>query len=290
MSGQGAQIGIIGGSGLYEIEGLEVIEEREVMTPFGAPSAPILIGRLGDREVAFLPRHGRHHEFSPSSLPYRANIWALKMIGVRWVIAVNAVGSLREHIAPGHFAIPHQIIDKTYRRPNTMYDGFVTHAALAVPFEPALRQVLIEATEACGVTCHREATYVCMEGPAFSTVAESHMHRGWGADIVGMTAQPEARLAREAELSYASIALSTDYDCWRGEEEHVDVSAVLVILKQNIANVKRVLAEAIGRVPLGQEEQTLAANALKFAIMTKPAAIDAKTRRDFALVLDKYLA
>jgi 5'-methylthioadenosine phosphorylase len=281
-------IGIIGGSGLYEIEGLRVIEEREVETPFGRPSAPLLIGELGGRRVAFLPRHGRHHEFSPSTLPYRANIWAMKQAGVFWLVAVNAVGSLREEIAPGHFVIPDQIIDKTHKRANTLYDGFVAHVALAMPFEAMLRAALIEATRAAGVTLHERGTYVCMEGPAFSTVAESHMHRGWGADIVGMTAMPEARLAREAEMSYASIALPTDYDSWR-EDEHVDITSILAILKQNISNVKRVLAEAIPRIPVGREAESAAYSALQFGVMTKPQAISAQTRADFALVLDKYL-
>jgi 5'-methylthioadenosine phosphorylase len=286
---QQVPIGIIGGSGLYEIEGLKVLEEREVETPFGRPSAPLLIGELGGRRVAFLPRHGRHHEFSPSTLPYRANVWAMKQAGVFWLVAVNAVGSLREEIAPGQFVVPHQIIDKTSKRPNTMYDGFVAHVGLADPFESMLREALIAATRAVdGVVLHERGTYVCMEGPAFSTVAESHMHRAWGADIVGMTAMPEARLAREAEMSYASIALPTDYDCWK-EDDHVDVSSVLAILKQNIENVKRVLAEAIPRIPVGREAESSAYNALQYGVMTKPQAISAQTRADFALVLDKYL-
>jgi 5'-methylthioadenosine phosphorylase len=285
---QQVPIGIIGGSGLYEIEGLKVLEEREVDTPFGPPSAPLVIGELGGRRVAFLPRHGRHHEFSPSTLPYRANIWAMKQAGVFWLMAVNAVGSLREEIAPGQFVIPHQIIDKTHKRPNTLYDGFVAHVSLAEPFEAMLRQVLIEATRECGVALHERGTYVCMEGPAFSTVAESHMHRAWGADIVGMTAMPEARLAREAEMSYASIALPTDYDSWK-DDEHVDITSVLAILNQNISNVKRVLAAAIPRVPVGREEESAARHALRYGIMTKPAAISAQTRRDFALVLDQYI-
>lgn len=281
-------IGIIGGSGLYSIEGLQILEEIEVETPFGKPSAPVTIAQLDGRRVAFLPRHGKNHEHTPSEVPYRANIWALKQLGVFWIVAINAVGSLREEIAPGDFAIPDQLIDKTTKRANTMYEGVVVHVGLAYPFERILRQSLLEATQACQIKVHERATYVCMEGPAFSTVAESHMHRQWGADIVGMTAMPEARLAREAEMSYASIALPTDYDCWR-EGDHVEVSAVLAILKQNISNVKKVIKEVIPRIPLEREQESEAFGALKYAIMTKPEAISAKARKDYALVLDQYL-
>ena len=281
-------IGIIGGSGLYAMEGLTILDELEVQTPFGAPSAPITIGALGGRRVAFLPRHGRSHEHTPSQLPYRANLWALKQLGVFWVVAVNAVGSLREEIAPGDFVIPDQIVDKTYKRVNTMYDGLVVHVGLAYPFERILRQTLLEATRACDIKVHDRGTYVCMEGPAFSTRAESLLHRQWGAHLIGMTAMPEARLAREAEMSYASIALPTDYDSWR-DDEHVEVSAVLAILKQNIANVKRVLQEVIPRIPLEREQESEAYEALKFAIMTRPEAISARAREDYRLVLDRYL-
>lgn len=282
-------IGIIGGSGLYGIEGVNIIEEIEVQTPFGPPSAPVTIAELDGRRVAFLPRHGKNHEHTPSQVPYRANIWALKQLGVFWIVAVNAVGSLREEIAPGDFVVPDQLIDKTTKRDNTLYEGLVVHVGLAYPFERILRQSLIEAVKACDIKLHERATYVCMEGPAFSTVAESHMHRQWGADIVGMTAMPEARLAREAEMSYASVALPTDYDCWR-EGDHVEVSAVLAILKQNIANVKRVIKEVIPRVPVEREQESEAYQALQYAIMTKPEAISAQTRQDYALVLDRYLS
>ena len=290
MSDQRVPIGIIGGSGLYEIEGLKILEEREVETPFGAPSAPLTIGELNGRRVAFLPRHGKHHEFNPSNVPYRANIWALKSVGVFWVVAVNAVGSLREEIAPGHFVIPDQIIDKTCKRPNTMYDEVVTHVGLASPFHPMLREVLLEATQAEEITVHDGGTYVAMEGPAFSTRAESHMHRAWGANLIGMTAMPEARLARETEMCYASVCLPTDYDVWREGEEEVDVTSVLAILRQNIANVKKVLARAIPMIPLEKEAECDASYALQYAIMTKPEAIPASVREKYALVLDKYLS
>ena len=281
-------IGIIGGSGIYEIEGIEVIERVELDTPFGKPSAPIVIGSLNGRRVAFLPRHGEHHQFNPSTVPYRANIWALKQLGVFWVVAVNAVGSLREAIAPGDFVIPDQIIDKTYRRPNTLYDELAVHVTLSDPFHPMLRQVLLDATRAESINVHDGGTYVCMEGPAFSTRAESHLHREWNADLIGMTAQPEARLAREAELCYASVCLPTDYDTWR-ESEELDINDIFATLQQNTANVKRVLAAAIPRIPLDREDECDAAHAMRYAIMTKPAGISAETRARYGLVLEKYL-
>ena len=194
MTNEPVTIGIIGGSGLYEIENLEVIEELDIDTPFGKPSAPLLIGRMGDRKVAFLPRHGRNHEYGPSNLPYRANIWAMKKAGVFWLVAVNAVGSLKLEVAPGDFCIPDNIIDKTCKRPNTLYDDFVAHVNLGKPFHPMLREVLLNASRAEGLTVHDGGTYVCMEGPAFSTIAESNLHRAWGASLIGMTAMPEAKL------------------------------------------------------------------------------------------------
>lgn len=286
---QRVPIGIIGGSGLYEIEGITILEELDIDTPFGKPSAPLVIGELGGRRVAFIPRHGKHHQFSPSSLPYRANIWAMKSVGVFWLVAVNAVGSLREEIVPGDFVIPDQIIDKTYRRPNTLFDEIVTHVSLSDPFHPMLRDVLIEATRAESVTVHEKGTYVCMEGPAFSTRAESMLHREWGAELIGMTASTEARMAREAEMCYASIALPTDYDSWRIEEEGVDVMSVLAVLKRNISNVKRVLARAIPMIPLDKEKECDASFALRYAIMTKPEAISADIRTRYELVLGRYL-
>lgn len=282
-------IGIIGGSGLYDIEGVDIIETREVQTPFGKPSAPITIGQLGDRKVAFLPRHGINHEHSPSNLPYRANIWAMKQLGVFWLVAVNAVGSLQEEIEPGQFVVPDQIIDKTTKRPNTLYDDFVAHVVLGHPFDPILRQALLQAIREEEITVHDGGTYVCMEGPAFSTKAESLLHRQWGASLIGMTAMPEARLAREAEMSYASICLPTDYDVWR-EHDEVDINSILAILRQNISNVKQVIKRMIPLIPLGQEAQSEAYNAMQYAVMTKPQAIPAQAKEDFGLILNKYLS
>lgn len=288
MSESRVPIAIIGGSGLYEIEGVDILEEREVETPFGKPSAPITIGEFEGRRVAFLPRHGKHHEFSPSNVPYRANIWALKQLGVFWVVTVSAVGSLVEEIAPGEFCIPDQIIDKTSKRPNTLYDDFVAHVNLGEPFHPMLREVLLESVQEEGITVHDGGTYVCMEGPAFSTVAESHMHRQWGAHLIGMTAMPEARLAREAELCYATIALPTDYDVWYDRSE-VDVAEVLAILAQNTENVKKVLRRVIPAIPLEKEAECDASQALQYAIVTKREGIPKRAWDDFSIVLDKYL-
>ncbi len=282
-------IAIIGGSGLYEIDGVEIVDEIEIDTPFGKPSAPITIGELEGRRVAFLPRHGLHHQFNPSSVPYRANFWALKSLGVFWVVTVSAVGSLREEIVPGHFVIPDQIIDKTYRRANTMFDEIAVHAGLSYPFDPMMREVLLECSNAQeGLTVHDGGTYVCMEGPAFSTIAESHLHREWGANLIGMTAQPEARLARECEMCYATIAMPTDYDVWH-EDDEVDVNEVLAIIRQNVSNVRDVLKRIIPAIPLEHEAECDASSALQYAIMTKPEAIPEWTRENLGILLDKYL-
>lgn len=288
MSDERVAIGIIGGSGLYEIPNLDVIEEREIDTPFGKPSAPLLIGEMEGRRVAFLPRHGNGHQFNPSEVPYRANIWAMKSVGVFWLVGVNAVGSLKEAIAPGDFCIPDNVIDKTYRRSNTLYDEIAVHVNLGQPFHPMLRSVLLDATRGEGIEVHDGGTYVCMEGPAFSTVAESNMHRSWGASLIGMTAMPEARLAREAEICYAVISLPTDYDVWR-EHDHVDINEVFAVFGRNIANVKKVLSRVIRIIPLGKESECDASRALEHAIVTKPDAIGQWTRDNLMLTLGKYL-
>lgn len=288
MTDNRVPIAIIGGSGLYEIDGLKIIEEREIETPFGKPSAPITMGEINGRRVAFLPRHGVYHQYNPSVVPYRANIWALKSLGVFWVVTVSAVGSLKREIVPGHFCIPDQIIDKTTKRPHTMFDEIAVHVGLSHPFHPMLRDVLLEAVKAEGITVHDGGTYVCMEGPAFSTVAESNLHRAWGASLIGMTAMPEARLAREAEMCYATIALPTDYDVWN-EDDQVDVSSVLAVIKQNVENVRKVLRRVIPAIPLERETECDAHDALKYAIMTKPAAIPTWTRENLDIILGRYL-
>ena len=282
-------IAVIGGSGLYELEGLRILEERIIETPFGLPSAPVRIGEFQGRRVAFLPRHGDHHEYNPTTVPYRANIWALKSLGVFWLVTVSAVGSLREEIVPGDFAIPDNGIDKTYRRANTFFDDLAVHVKLTHPFHPLLRAVLLEAAHAQeGVRVHDGGTYVCMEGPAFSTLAESELHRAWGASLIGMTAMTEARLAREAELCYATIALPTDYDVWKIDEE-LEVDAILAILRQNLENVRQVLARVIPSIPLGDEETCDVYRALQYAVMTRPEAISDDTWKKVGLFLAPYI-
>ncbi len=283
-------IGVIGGSGLYDIDGIEIVGERTIETPFGQPSGPIRIGELEGRRIAFLPRHGEGHRFNPSSVPYRANIWALKSLGVFWLVTVSAVGSLREEIEPGDFVVPDQIIDKTFRRANTLFEDIAVHVGLSQPYEPRLREVLAEVTAAeVDETVHDGGTYVCMEGPAFSTRAESHMHRQWGADLIGMTAMPEARLAREAEMAYATLALPTDYDVWREETPRVEVENVLEILERSTSLATEVLEALVPEIPLEAEAETVADGALETAIVTSPEAIPESTRRTMGIVLGDHL-
>ena len=287
---QRVPIAVIGGSGLYDLEGLDNLEEHDIETPFGAPSAPIRVGELDGRRVAFVPRHGDHHQHNPTNVPYRANIWALKSLGVFWLISVSACGSLKEEIVPGDIVIPDNIIDKTFRRPNTLYDELAVHVGLTHPYHPMLRQVFLEClADEDELEVHDGGTYVCMEGPAFSTRAESNLHRDWGASLIGMTAMPEARFAREAEMCYATIGLPTDYDVWREDEESVEVESVLAILRQNITNVRRILGRVIPAIPLERESECSASRALEDAIMTNPEAIDATTREKLAVFLGDYL-
>lgn len=282
-----AQIAIIGGSGLCEIEGMHILEEIEMDTPFGKPSDKITIAEYGNRRVAFLPRHGHGHKIPPTHVPYAANIWALKKLGVFWIVTFSAVGSLKKEIAPGHFCIPDQIIDRTRRRVDSFYDEIVVHASFASPFNEPLRQILINACHKEGVTTHERGTYVCMEGPAFSTRAESMLYQSWDASLIGMTAIPEAKLALEAEMAYATIAQITDYDCWL--DHAVTVEDVLKTMSQNIRRIHGLIQKLIPMIPLGCEEQNPAANALRFAITTNPAAIPANLKEKYGLLLGKYL-
>jgi 5'-methylthioadenosine phosphorylase len=286
------RIGVIGGSGIYQMEGMTVLDEVHIDTPFGKPSDAIIIGELdtdsGKRRVAFLPRHGRGHAINPTQIPARANIWALKKLGVFWLTSVSAVGSLKLEIEPCHFVVPDQIIDRTRSRVNTFFDDIAVHCGFSYPFHPDLRKLLLDAARTEGVPVHDGGTYVCMEGPLFSTIAESNMHRAWGASIIGMTALPEAKLAREAEMCYACLALATDYDVWH-EDDHVSIDQVMANLKKNSENAQRTVRRVISSIPLGAEEQSEAFHALKYAIMTRPDAIPASTRRDLAILLDKYL-
>jgi 5'-methylthioadenosine phosphorylase len=287
MSTATARIGVIGGSGLYAMSELTDVEEVRVSTPFGDPSDAITIGTLAGERVAFLPRHGRGHRILPSDIPVRANIYALKSLGVEWVVAASSGGSLREEIAPLHMVVPDQLIDRTKNRVSTFFTtGLVGHVGFADPFCPVLAGLLATAAESVGATVHRGGTYICMEGPAFSTRAESHLYRSWGASIIGMTALPEAKLAREAELHYALIAQSTDYDCWRESEEAVSAEMVVANAARNIATVRRTLFALVPTIP--ERGDDMCANALATAIQTTPDAISTQAAEQLGIIYQRY--
>ncbi|WP_283177381.1 S-methyl-5'-thioadenosine phosphorylase [Gemmobacter sp. 24YEA27] len=271
-------IGVIGGSGVYQIDGLEGASWVTVTTPWGAPSDEILVGRLGGLPVAFLPRHGRGHVHSPSSVPYRANIDALKRIGCTDILAVSAVGSLREDRAPGEFVLVDQFIDRTFAREKSFFgEGLVGHVGFAHPTCARLGDAVAEAAQSAGITLHRGATYIAMEGPQFSTLAESRLYRQWGADVIGMTAMPEAKLAREAELCYASLAMVTDYDCWHPDHDAVDVAAVIATLTGNAAKARQVVAALPATLGASRAPCRCGCDqALQTALMTAPAKRDPK--------------
>jgi 5'-methylthioadenosine phosphorylase len=281
--------GVIGGSGLYELEGFEVAERRAVETPFGAPSAEVIMGELEGRPVAFLPRHGTDHRFSPSTLPYRANIFAFKALGVTRIISVSAVGSMKEEIHPGHVVLPDQFIDRTVGRDRTFFDdGIAAHVGFGDPVCGRVRATLKEAVSQTEVPFHDGGTYICIEGPQFSTRAESNVFRSWGVSVIGMTNLPEARLAREAELCYATIALSTDYDCWHEEEADVTVESVLETLRNNVANAKQIIRNAILALP--EESADCACHtALSHAIMTSPESISPEQRAKLAPLIGRAM-
>jgi 5'-methylthioadenosine phosphorylase len=288
-----AKIGVIGGSGLYKMEGMTEVEEVNVETPFGQPSDTITIGKVEGVPMAFLPRHGRGHRLNPSEVNSRANIWALKSLGVEWVISVSAVGSLREDVAPRDLLIPDQIFDRTKSRVNSFFEGgVVVHCTFAEPFCSDLRALVLEsAGELEGVRVHESGTYVCMEGPLFSTKAESNVYRKLGMDIIGMTALPEAKLAREAELCYATIACITDYDCWHEEEETVTVEMVINNLSANVANAQRILRSLAHKLPADRiQQQCGCAEALKNAIMTAPALIPDATKERYQLLIGRHIS
>ena len=289
-----AKIGIVGGSGLYELEAMENVREVEIDTPFGPTSDKLILGSFQGIDVAFVPRHGRGHRHLPKEVPYRANIYALKKLGVEFVVSVSAVGSLREEFAPGHFALPDQYVDRTSGRVQTFFgDGIVSHVSMADPTSPVLRELIEASVKACDIPLHNKGTYIAMEGPAFSTRAESELYRQWGMDIIGMTAMPEAKLAREAELRYATLALVTDYDCWRIEEEAVSVEAVLAILKQNTENVKRVLSDLIPRLGKAIDDGVkcpVTDGAMKFAVITATDKIPTQKLEDLKPLIGKYVS
>ena len=284
-----ALIGVIGGTGLYRMDGLEGVEEVAVDTPFGKPSDVIVTGSLNGVGVAFLPRHGRGHRISPSEIPARANIYALKSLGVRRVISVSAVGSLREEIHPLDMVVPDQLIDRTLGRPRTFFgEGVVAHVGMADPFCAELRYALGRSADRAGAQVHDGGTLVVIEGPQFSTKAESHLYRSWGADIIGMTAMPEARLAREAELCYSVLACSTDYDCWHESEEPVTVEMVVENLAKNTAISRAILADAI-TAELA-EQGCACGSALESAIVTDRGAISSEARERLDLLVGRYFA
>jgi len=283
-----AQIGIIGGSGLYDMAELSDREERHVSTPFGDPSGPYVVATLRGRRVVFLARHGHGHRLTPSELNYRANIFGFKTLGVEWILSASAVGSLREDYKPLDLAIPSQFFDRTRGRASTFFgDGLVAHVGFAHPICGPLSGLAHHAAQKAGATVHKGGTYVCMEGPQFSTVAESNYYRAAGFDIIGMTNLQEAKLAREAEICYATIALVTDYDCWHPSHDSVTVEMIIANLTQNAKTAQQVIANAVEQLPIARTCEC--ASALKYAMITRPEVVPAATREKLRPIIGKYL-
>ena len=284
-----AKIAIIGGTGLYDIEGLHIKEQFAIDTPFGAPSAELRRGEFEGQEVLFLPRHGEGHRLLPTEINFRANIYALKTLGVEQVIAVSAVGSMKEELAPRHFVVPEQLYDNTRKRVTTFFgDGIAAHISMAHPFCERLSTHLYTAAQAGGTTVHRGGTYICMEGPAFSSLAESQLYRQLGFDIIGMTAATEAKLAREAEMCYALLACVTDYDCWHPDHDKVTTDAILNCLRANSANARRIVGLALPQVAQQQRHCTCA-TALQTAIATAPQHITAAAKQRLQVLIGSYV-
>lgn len=281
-------IGVIGGSGLYQMPGLGRIREVSVSTPFGKPSDKLIRGRLGDTELVFLPRHGKGHRWLPTEVNFRANIFALKKLGVERIISVSAVGSLRQEIAPGHLVVPDQFIDRTSQRPGTFFGrGLVAHVSLAEPFCKDLSAVLVESARAEKAQVHAGGTYLCMEGPQFSTRAESHLYRSWNAHVIGMTNLQEAKLSREAEICFGTLALATDYDCWNESAGDVEIEHVLAVLQSNVDLAQRTIRRALAE--LAGPRSCACASALKDAIITDRSRIPRKLRVELRPIIGKYL-
>lgn len=282
-------LGVIGGSGFYQMPGLDAVEEITLTTPFGAPSDPYYRGRLGEVELIFLSRHGRGHRILPSELNYRANVYGMKQLGVQMLLSISTAGSMREHITPGDFVAVDQFIDHTYRRSPTFFgNGIVGHVSLADPVCGDLRRDLVEAARSAQSTVHDRGVYLCIEGPQFSTRAESTLYRAWGVDVISMTAMQEARLAREAELCYATLTLVTDYDCWHQSVEAVDINEILRVMRLNVEKAQRAvlaLAERLAR----RGRTCTCGDALKGGIITDRGLIPDKTREDLRLIIGKYL-
>ena len=282
------KIGVIGGSGLYEMADLKNVKSVKVKTPFGEPSDEYILGTLNNREMVFLPRHGKGHRILPTELNFRANIYGMKKLGVEWILSVSAVGSMKEEIAPGNIVVPDQFIDMTRRRISTFFgNGIVGHVAFADPVCGDLHNILYQSGLNAGATVHKGGVYICIEGPQFSTRAESLTYRKWGVDVIGMTNVTEAKLAREAEICYATIALATDYDCWHEAEEDVTVEAILEILHKNVTTAQKIIKNAVSKI--GSERKCPCKNALQNAILTEKNKIPKKTKKDLELIIGKYV-
>ena len=283
-----ARIGVIGGTGLYNIEGLTDVKEVNPVTPFGKPSDTIVVGKVGEVGIAFLPRHGREHTISPTEVPSRANIYALKALGVEFIISSNSCGSFKEELKPGHLLVPDQVIDRTRQRISTFFgEGIVAHIQFADPFCPVLSQIVYQSAREAGATVHKGGTFIAMEGPAFSTRAESRLYKAWGADVLGMTVLPEAKLAREAEICYASIACITDYDSWHETNETVTVEAILTTMRNNIDFAKKTIRLAAGRLP--KKRECVCASALGPAIVTDLSRVSKEQKKKLELLIGKYI-
>jgi 5'-methylthioadenosine phosphorylase len=288
MSTPRATIGVIGGSGLYNMPGFTEKNEVFLETPLGAPSDAYIVGKLAGRDVAFLPRHGRGHRISPSELNFRANIYGMKMLGVERIISLSAVGSLKEEHKPTEFVLPDQFFDRTMGRVSTFFgNGLVAHVSMAHPVCNGLAAQVKSAADAAGITAKLGGTYLCMEGPAFSTVAESNVYRSWGMDVIGMTNLQEAKLAREAEICYTTVAMVTDYDCWHPDHDHVTVEQIIQVLHTNADNAAKLVAAAVGALPA--DASCKCRSALKNAIITDRSTVPAETRAKLELIVGKYL-
>ena len=286
---QRAQIGIIGGSGLYDMADVTDREEVKVTTPFGEPSASYLLGTLRGKRVAFLARHGGGHRLSPSELNFRANIFGMKTLGVEYILSASAVGSLKEEYRPADIVIPDQFFDRTKGRPSSFFGrGLVGHVGFAHPFCKILSGIAYESGRKSGATMHKGGTYVCMEGPQFSTLAESRLYRSWGMDIIGMTNLQEAKLAREAEICYTTIALVTDYDCWHPDHDSVTVEMIMSTLTKNAATAQQIIAAAVEKLPY--ERTCECAHALKYALVTRPDMVPDQVKKDLAPIIAKYIS
>jgi 5'-methylthioadenosine phosphorylase len=283
------RIGVIGGSGLYEMEGLRIVEEREIETPFGRPSDPYVIGEIDGHRVAFLSRHGKGHRLLPTEIPFQANIYGLKVLGVEMILSASAVGSMKEEYHPTDIVFPRQFIDRTRHRPDTFFGrGIVGHIAFADPVCNDVADAMADASESEGAKTHRWGTYLCMEGPQFSTRAESFLYRSWGVDVIGMTNLQEARLAREAEICYATMALVTDYDCWHETEEAVSVEAVIGYLNKNAKTAAAIIRRVIPKL-VDRERTCACASALQYAVLTDPSKVPDKAKKDLEPIIGKYM-